>query len=46
MSIGQIVALIAAAGTTQSLGWWVLLVCIIPYAASVWWFGRRLEQIS
>ena len=41
--IGQVVLMAVAASSIFQTSWLILLPCVLAWAASLWWYGRRME---
>ena len=42
--IGQVVLMAVAASSIFQASWLIILPCVLAWAASLWWYGRRMEQ--
>ena len=41
--IGQVVLMAVAASSIFLTSWLIVLPCVLAWAASLWWYGRRME---
>jgi hypothetical protein len=42
--IGQVIAMSFAASAIFLTSWLIVLPCIAAWLASLWWYGRRMEE--
>jgi hypothetical protein len=42
--IGQVIAMAFAASSIFLTSWLIVLPCVLVWAGSLWWYGRRLDE--